>query len=130
MSDSVADKLVEGCCGLADDGQGDLMWGHVSVRDPARPDRLLMKPAGIGLEEMRRDEVIAIGLDGERTSGVRPRHAEVFIHTEIMRARQDVQAVVHTHPPHAVASSSLCPTLLPLGHAGSMFCDGVPSFDQ
>jgi L-fuculose-phosphate aldolase len=79
---------------------------------------------------MRRDEVIAIGLDGERTSGARPRHAEVFIHTEIMRARPEIQAVVHTHPPHAVAFSSLCKPLLAIGHEGAMFCDGLPVFDR
>src|ERR1700741_1743195 len=130
MSDGLADNLGEGSCVLADDGQGDLIWGNVSVRDPARPVHLVMKPAGSGIEEMRRDEVISIGLDGERTSGARPRHAEVFIHTEIMRARADVLAVVHTHPPHAVAFSSLCRKLLPVGHEGSMFCDGLPVFDR
>jgi L-fuculose-phosphate aldolase len=130
MSDSVADKLVEGCHVLADDGQGDLIWGHVSVRDPARTDRLLMKPAGIGLEELSRDDVIAVDLDGERTRGTRARHIEVFIHTEIMRARPEVKAVVHTHPPHAVAFSSLRRTLLSVGHEGSMFCDGLPVFDR
>lgn len=130
MSDSLADKLAEGCCVLAGDGQGDLIWGHVSARDPARSDRLLMKPAGIGLEEMCREEVIMVGLDGERASGTRPRHVEVFIHTEIMRARPEVQAVVHTHPPHAVAFSSLCRDLLPVGHEGAMFCDGLPVFER
>jgi L-fuculose-phosphate aldolase len=130
MSDGLVDTLIAGCHVLADDGQGDLIWGHVSIRDPARADRLLMKPAGIGLEELGRDDVIAIGLDGERTSGARPRHVEVFIHTEIMRARPDVTAVVHTHPPHAVAFSSLGEQLLAVGHEGAMFCDGLPVFDR
>jgi L-fuculose-phosphate aldolase len=128
--DRLAEKLVQGCRVLADDGQGDLIWGHVSVRDPARPDHILMKPAGIGLEEMSDDAIISVDLSGTRTSGERPRHAEVFIHTEIMRARPEIQTVVHTHPPHAVAFSSLCRPLLPIGHEGAMFCDGLPVFDR
>jgi L-fuculose-phosphate aldolase len=47
-----------------------------------------------------------------------------------MRARPEIQAVVHTHPPHAVAFSSLCRPLLPVGHEGAMFCDGLPVFDR
>ena len=101
--DQLTEKLVQACKVLADDGQGDLIWGHVTARAPARPDRLLMKPAGIGLEEMERDEAITVDLGGEQRSGTRPRHVEVFIHTEVMRARPEIQAVVHTHPPHAVA---------------------------
>lgn len=130
MTGRLAEKLIQGCLILADDGQGDLIWGHVSVRDLARPSHLLMKPAGIGLEEMADDKIISVDLSGERTAGARPRHIEVFIHTEIMRARPDVQAVVHTHPPHAVAFSSLCRPLLPVGHEGSLFCDGLPVFDR
>lgn len=130
MTRPLADRLIQGCHILADDGQGDLIWGHVSVRDAARPDHLIMKPAGIGLEEMADDTIISVNLSGERTGGERPRHIEVFIHTEIMRARPDVQAVVHTHPPHAVAFSSLCRPLLAVGHEGAMFCDGLPVFDR
>ncbi len=128
--DQLAEKLIQGCRVLADDGQGDLIWGHVSARASNIPDRILMKPAGIGLEEMTRDEVITVDLSGDRTAGARPRHVEVFIHTEIMRARPEIQAVVHTHPPHAVAFSSLCRPLLAIGHEGAMFCDGLPVFDR
>ena len=128
--DQLTEKLIQGCRILADDGQGDLIWGHVSVRASNVPERILMKPAGIGLEEMTRDEVITVDLAGDKTEGKRPLHVEVFIHTEIMRARPEIQAVVHTHPPHAVAFSSLCKPLLPIGHEGAMFCDGLPVFDR
>lgn len=128
--DRLVEKLIQGCRILADEGQGDLIWGHVSARASNIPDRILMKPAGIGLEEMTEEAVISVDLDGERSAGSRPRHVEVFIHTEIMRARPEIQAVVHTHPPHAVAFSSLCKPLLPVGHEGALFCDGLPVFDR
>lgn len=130
MMDQLAEKLVQGCKVLADDGQGDLIWGHVAARSPSRPECILMKPAGIGLEEMECDDIITVDLAGERIGGNRPRHLEVFIHTEIMRARPEVQAVVHTHPPHAVAFGALCRPLLPIGHEGSLYCDGLPVFDR
>jgi ribulose-5-phosphate 4-epimerase/fuculose-1-phosphate aldolase len=59
-----------------------------------------------------------------------PRHNEVFIHSEILRARSDIVAVVHTQPPHAVAFSSLDRPLLPVGNDGSIFSAGVPVFSE
>ena len=51
-------KLVQACRILAMEGQGDYIWGHVTVRLPDRPDHLLMKPARIGLDEITTDDVI------------------------------------------------------------------------
>jgi ribulose-5-phosphate 4-epimerase/fuculose-1-phosphate aldolase len=123
-------KLVQACQILAQEGQGDYIWGHVTLRLPDRPDHLLMKPARIGLEEIGPDDVITVNLEGEKVDGSAPRHIEVFIHSEVMRVRPEVNCVVHTHPIHAIAFSSLDKPLLPVGHAGSLFCDGLPVYDE
>ena len=52
---------------LAHEGQGDYVAGHVSLRLPDRPDRFLMKPAGIGLEEMTDDNIITVDIDGNKS---------------------------------------------------------------
>ncbi|MGQ0664460.1 MAG: class II aldolase/adducin family protein [Pseudomonadota bacterium] len=124
------DKLI--CAGqiLTQEEQGDLIWGHITARVPRRPHLLLMKPATIGLEEMTPENIITVNLDGAKVAGRLPRHLEVFIHTEVMRSRPEINAVVHTHPPHAVAFSSLGRPLLPIGHEGSIFSDGLPVFSQ
>jgi hypothetical protein len=58
-----------------------------------------------------------------------PRHIEYPIHTEIMAARPDVGAVVHTHSPTACAFAALDVPLRPLDHAGSLFCyPDIPRF--
>lgn len=122
-------RLVSGCRVLAAHGQGDLIWGHISVRVPGEPDKLLIKPAGLGLEEIEDEHLLIADLDGNRLHGDRPMHAEVFIHTEILRRRPDVQSVVHTHPPHAVAFSALEVPIRPVGHEGALFMDALPVFD-
>lgn len=127
---AVRDRLVQACRILAMEGQGDHIWGHVTARVPGRPDLLFMKPATIGLEEIAPDDVITVNLDGDKVDGRMPRHIEVFIHTEVMRARPDVMAVVHTHPPHAVAFGALGRPLQPVGHDGAIFCDGLPVFSE
>ncbi|MCE8024358.1 class II aldolase/adducin family protein [Billgrantia aerodenitrificans] len=130
MVRAVRKRLVNGCRVLAGHGQGDLIWGHLSVRMPGEPDKLFIKPAGLGLEEIDDEHLIVADLDGNRLTGRWPMHAEVFIHTEIFRRRADVQAVVHTHPSHAVAFSALGVPLQPVGHEGALFIDGLPVFSQ
>lgn len=47
-----------------------------------------------------------------------------------MRARPEIHAVIHTHPPHAVAFSSLGRPLLPIGNANAVFFDGLPVYSE
>lgn len=126
----VKEALAYGCKILALEGQGDIVWGHVTQRAPEDPERLYMKPAAMGLEEIEISDLIEIDLDGQKVNGERPSHSEVFIHTEIMRARPEVNCVVHTHPPHAVAFGSLERQLVPVGHEGSLFAGGLPVFSE
>ena len=115
---------------LAHEGQGDYVAGHVSLRLPDSPDRFLMKPAGIGLEEMTEDNIITVDLDGSKTAGDYPRHNEVFIHSEVLKARPDCVAVVHTHAQYAVAFSSLGKPLLAVSNDGAFFSNGLPVFEE
>jgi len=130
MTDALREKLVDAGRVLVSEDQGDYVAGHVTLRLPGGDGRFLMKPAGIGLEEMTPDGIITVDREGERIDGTMPRHNEVFIHSEILRVRSDIAAVVHTHPPHAVAFSSLGWPLLPVGNDGSIFNDGVPVFSE
>ncbi len=105
---------------LATEDLGDFFLGHVSVRDPAGRG-VWMKATGWGFEEITPDRVLLVGWDGEVLAGTGRRHLEFPIHTEIMRARVDVNSVVHTHAPHAVAFASLERPLRPISHEGTIF---------
>jgi HCOMODA/2-hydroxy-3-carboxy-muconic semialdehyde decarboxylase len=72
-------------------------FGHVSMRSPFRPDRLFMARS-IAPERVMQRDVVELDLDGDPVDPNAPRsYLERFIHTEIYRARPDVQAVVHSH---------------------------------
>lgn len=131
MTDSLRAKLADARRVLAMEGHGDYVAGHISVRLPGAPDRFLMKPAGIGIEEMRPDNIITVDLDGGKVAGAMPRHNEVYIHSEVLRARSDVACVIHSHPMHAVAFSSLGKPLLAVGNSSGYFADGrLPVFSE
>jgi L-fuculose-phosphate aldolase len=112
------------------EGQGDFIWGHVTVRTPDDPNRILMKPHMMGLNDVTPEGVITVDIDGNKVEGKGLRHGEVFIHTEVMRARKDVQCVVHTHPPDCVVFGSLGKKMQPIGHHGSLFCEALPVFSK
>ncbi len=128
--DALKEAMITAGRILVSEDQGDFIFGHVAARLPGDNERFLMKPHTIGLEEVTPDNLITIDLEGEKVAGHMPRHIEVFIHSEILRVRSDVQAVVHTHAPHATAFSALGRPLRPVGHDGAMFCDGLPVFSE
>src|SRR5580700_5893706 len=130
MTDQLRETLADAGRVLAMEGHGDYVAGHISVRLPGDPGRFVMKPAGIGIEEMRPDNIITVDIEGKKVGGTMPRHNEVFIHSEVLRARPDINSVIHTHATHAVAFSSLGRPLLPVGNDGSVFTDGVPIFSE
>ncbi|WP_429810479.1 class II aldolase/adducin family protein [Ensifer sp. B1-9] len=130
MDEDLKRRMIEAGRILEQAGQGDWTRGHLSVRVPGAADRFYMKASKIGLEEMTLDNIITVGLDGEKIEGEHGRHNEVFIHSELLRARPDVNAVVHTHAPHAVSFSALGKPLQAIGHPGAIFAEGLPVFSE
>ena len=110
-------------------GHGDYTLGHVSAR-AADGRHILMKPNGLGLEEVTPDDLLTLDMDGARLSGEGPIHLEYVLHTEIYKARPDVGAVVHTHPPYATAFGATDATLELLNHDAVLFREGVAYFDD
>jgi L-fuculose-phosphate aldolase len=80
-----------------------------------------MKASGFGFDELTAEQVILVSWEGEVLEGDGRRHLEYPIHSELMRARPDVHAVVHTHAPWSVAFASTQEPLRPLSHEGTLF---------
>jgi L-fuculose-phosphate aldolase len=116
---------------LAAAGQGDLVWGHASAREPGSESAVWLKAAGWGLEEVTPERVQLVDAAGGVRAGDGPRHSEYPIHTEIMAARPDVGGIVHTHPPYVLARPASGAPLLPVSHAANYFTPlGVPRFTE
>lgn len=114
------EMIARGCNILGANGHDDYVWGHVSARD-ADGRGIWMKAATYGLEEVTANRVVLVSFEGEVLEGDCPRHNEWPIHTEIFRARPDVNAVVHTHPPYSMALGASGKPLRAFSHAGTLF---------
>src|SRR5690606_760279 len=118
--DTPREQVVIGSRVLAANGHADMVWGHLSVRDPDGRG-VWIKRAGRGFDELVPEDVHLLSWDGELLEGQGPVHLEYHIHTEVMRARDDVGAVVHSHPEAAVTLAATGLPLQPLGHEGTYF---------
>jgi L-fuculose-phosphate aldolase len=119
-----------GCRILGANGHDDYVWGHVSARDPDGRG-IWMKASTFGFDEITAEHVVLVSFDGDVLVGDHPRHIEWPIHTEVMRASDDVGSVVHSHPPHSIALGASGQPLLALSHAATMFVPpDVPRFTR
>ncbi len=105
-------------------------FGHVSARHPQHADRFLMtKRVAPALAKV--EDVIEFGLDAEPVEpGGMPLFGERYIHSAIYAARADVNAVVHSHSRHIIASG-LVPghSLRAVCHSCGFLGQGAPVFD-
>jgi L-fuculose-phosphate aldolase len=109
------------------EGHNDMSLGHLSWRDPEGRG-LWLKRGNIGLEEVQDSDFILLSFDGEVLAGDGLRHLEWPIHSEILRARPDVNVVAHTHPFHATALSATTAQIRPYTNEGVWFTESVPHF--
>src|SRR5215510_13054935 len=113
---------------LADQGVVD-GFGHVSVRDPADPNKFLMARS-MAPELVTAADVLTHDLDGNTPAPASTKlYLERFIHSEIYRARPDVSAIVHCHAPSLIPFGATGVALRPLYHMSAFLGAGAPVFD-
>ena len=110
---------------LVAEGQDDFTRGHISFRLPDDPKLFFMKAHSIGLDEITMQNILTIDLDGNVVAGKARRHSEVFIHSEIFKARADVNCVIHTHPTYSTALSATGRTLKCYSQPGALFYEAL-----
>lgn len=110
---------------LVAEGHDDFTRGHISVRVPGEPKLFFMKPHSMGLDEITMANILTIDLEGKVVAGTSRRHSEVYIHSEIFKARPDVNCVIHTHSPYAVALSSTGRRMRAYSQPGALFADAL-----
>ena len=105
-------------------------YGHVSVRHPTKPDHFLMA-AAIAPAQVSRGSIMEFDLDANPVdkNDNRPIYQERFIHSEVYKARPDVNAVVHSHSPTVIPFSVTQAPLRPIMAPASFLSPQVPVFE-
>ena len=76
--------------------------GNISIR--LGRSRILITPSGVNKGYLRPSDLIVVSIeDGSKIKGRGRPTSEILMHLEAYRLRPDIGAVVHAHPPTAVA---------------------------
>lgn len=100
-------------------------FGHISARLPG--DRFMITRHSLAMNAKPEDFVV-IDLDGRKVEGAGAVPGEYPIHLEILRARPDVQCVIHYHGMYSTAFTTSGETLRPIHLMGTLFHDGIPIY--
>ena len=85
-----------------------IVWsaGNVSARVPGvagYPDLMVIKPSGVGYEELTPETMVVCDLDGNLLEGDRSPSSDTAAHAYVYRHLPEVGGVVHTHSTYAAA---------------------------
>lgn len=75
-------------------------WGNISVRVT---EGLLVTPSKVDYSTMTPEDLVVLDWEGNRLTGQRPATSESELHRQLLLARADMGAIVHTHSPLASA---------------------------
>jgi len=92
-------------------------FGNMSIRERSG---FLIKRTGEYLDDP--GELVLVPFSGEVPSGA---SSEYRVHREVYR-KTSFTAIVHAHPPFAVAASLRVDEIIPLDSEGVMFCPRIP----
>ena len=96
-------------------GWTDLIFTHLSARVPNTTDQYLINPYGLLFSEITASNLIKVDFNGDVVSGnFSYNKAGHAIHSSILQARPDANAVLHSHTRAGASVSAMGERLLPL----------------
>lgn len=106
--------------------------GHVSMRDPDDENIVYINSHSAPRGEVEPEDIVKITLDSEQVNPDAPRPvSEAEIHTSVYRERDDINSVLHIHPPIATLFGITGTDLQPVHIRGSILVKGpVPTYDR
>jgi len=105
--------------------------GHITARDPERPDCFWVNPFGMHFSHIRVSDLILVNHKGEVIEGNMPVNAAAFaIHSQVHAARPDCVAAAHAHSLYGKTWSSLGKLLDPLTQDSCAFYQEHSLFDD
>jgi autoinducer 2 (AI-2) kinase len=98
--------------------------GNVSARIPEAPDQAWITPSQLFKGALDPESLVRIGMDGKALdAGTGSPSSEVLMHTAVLEAKPEAQAVIHCHAPHATILVNSELPFLPISTEAAFFVD-------
>ena len=112
-------------------GYDEGIAGHITARDPERPDHFWVNPYAVHFSRIKVSDLLRVDENGKVVEGSRRTNKAAFsIHSTIHEARPDVVAVAHAHTIHGRAWSTLSRPLDPIIQEACAFYNDHVVFDE
>ena len=116
---------------MAHFGIQDLTHNHLTARVPGEPQHFLIKPPDFMFDEVSASTLVKYNFDGDpqQEGHARLRGGGLIIHAGLFAARDDLNAVFHTHTPAIIGVASQKNGLLPINQHGIRFIGNIAYHD-
>jgi ribulose-5-phosphate 4-epimerase/fuculose-1-phosphate aldolase len=105
--------------------------GHITARDPEKPDHFWVNPFGMDFSRIRVSDLILVNHEGEVVEGDCPVNTAAFaIHSSVHAARPDCIAAAHAHSMYGKAWSALGRLLDPITQDACAFYEDHSIFQD
>ncbi|PVB61683.1 class II aldolase/adducin family protein [Labrenzia sp. 011] len=95
--------IIDACRDMNRRGINQGTSGNISAR---ADDRMIITPSGVPYDRMTPDMLVSMPLDGQGApEGPLPPSTEWQFHLALLRAKPEMNAIVHAHPVHCTALS-------------------------
>ena len=128
----IKDKLAQATRILVNEGLIETS-GHPSYRIPGTNHLYVLghiHEEGRTLFDTSAEDIITVDLDGNLVEGDHNPPGEIYIHTEIYKARDDINSVLHTHSPVTMALGIAGIPVKAVWLNAVVFGQGVPIFES
>jgi len=106
---------------LFESGLVDAYGGNMSIR---LEDKVLITRRNVRLGDIKKGDLIEVPLEGESPDDIQASR-ELLVHRAIYKGT-NAKAIIHAHPPHAIALSISENKIVPQDSEGSFFLRAVP----
>jgi ribulose-5-phosphate 4-epimerase/fuculose-1-phosphate aldolase len=126
------ERLVAACRAFAVHGLDYGFAGHLTIRDPERPELYWTNPMAVHFSQVRLSNLILVDHDGQVIEGdYAVNRAGFVLHAAVHEAQPDILAMCHAHTVYGTAFASLGQPLEPISQdACAFFEDHVIIGDQ
>ena len=90
-------SIIDACLRMNAQGINQGTSGNISLR---HGDGMLITPTSTPYDAMKPEQIVYMHLDGNHDPAQRP-SSEWRFHRDILKARPEVNAIVHAHPPYS-----------------------------
>jgi ribulose-5-phosphate 4-epimerase/fuculose-1-phosphate aldolase len=111
-------------------GWGSLGDGHISARDPERPDCFWLGRYGVPFRYMTTDDLVLVRPDGSVEDGGHINMAAYYIHAPLHEARPEIVSAAHCHTPYGTPFSATVTKLEPISQESCAFFGDHEIFDD